>query len=600
MERTDLRAYLQTHRVLTDGAFGTYFEARYNSAQMPERANLTDPQRVLEIHREYIEAGSRLIRTNTFAASREGMGCTGEELREAIVSACRSARQAAADAQAEVFVAGDIGPIPQSAAGGRKTRIGEYREILELMYESGLRIFTLETFPSIEEGLPAVEAFRRDHEGEDLYVLFSLCVNPHGYTNTGRRAQALLQELDASGAVDAVGLNCGVGPGPMKSLLPSLDLNTLKCAVSLVPNAGYPGSVGGRAVFHGNEEYFTGKMRELADLGTDFVGGCCGTNPRYIARMAEQIDLSPRAHDFPLPAAKKKNILPPKDSAFWKSAVKEKYIAVEVAPPYTADDSRLLDAVNALKGRGVDVITLPDSPSGRTRADSVLMGLKVHEATGLTVMPHICCRDKNIIGMRSYLIGAWLAGIRNALIITGDPVPTTLRQEARSVFNFDSVGLMRIIRDLNEEQFFSDPLVYGGAINYNRRNLSVEVRRMHQKIDAGARYFLTQPIYAPEDFERLQVFRREIDSTGKDVKLFVGVMPLISRKNALFIANEMTGMHVTEEIVNRFSLQMSRREGEQVGVAIAREVIAATSDIADGYYFSIPFNRVYLLDDIFA
>jgi homocysteine S-methyltransferase len=235
------------------------------------------------------------------------------------------------------------------------------------------------------------------------------------------------------------------------------------------------------------------------------------------------------------------------------------------------------------------VLTFPDSPSGRTRIDSVLMAEKVKRETGMNVMPHICCRDKNAIAMRSTLLGAYINDINNLLIITGDPVPTMARQTVKSVFNFDSIGLMNIA----EEMFPEAPLSFGGAINQNRRNLDVEIERIKKKMEAGAEFFLTQPIFTEEDAEKLRGIKEQ---TG--ARILCGIMPFISRKNALFMKNEIVGINVPDEIIARYPEAGTKEEGEAVGVSIAREVISYTEDFVEGYYFSFPFNRVYLLKQI--
>ncbi|MDE6232002.1 MAG: methylenetetrahydrofolate reductase, partial [Lachnospiraceae bacterium] len=360
------------------------------------------------------------------------------------------------------------------------------------------------------------------------------------------------------------------------------------------PNAGYPKLMQNRVIFMNNEEYFVNKECEIAELGADIVGGCCGTTPEYIRRLSAELD---NLHDnccaeIEIQETKRDSIKDDK-SFFANVSEDKKLIAVELAPPLGADDEKIMDAANLLKDSGVDVVTFPDSPSGRTRADSVLMAVKIHEATGMQVMPHICCRDKNAIAIRSQILGAYMNNIYNLLILTGDPVPTMIRQNVKSVFNFDSVGLMKIVSDMNGEHFSNMPVTYGGVINYDRLNLDVEIRRVRAKMDAGARFFFTQPIFSSEDVLKVKSIK---DNTN--AKILCGIMPLVSRNNAVFIKNEMTGIRVTDEIVDRFSADMSREESEAEGVKIAVEIMDEVSSFTDGYYFTFPFNRVYLLDRI--
>ena len=281
------------------------------------------------------------------------------------------------------------------------------------------------------------------------------------------------------------------------------------------------------------------------------------------------------------------------DVSFYKGKEGRKLIAVELAPPLGIDDEKIMDAAFLMKESGVDVLTFPDSPSGRTRADSILMAEKVSRETGMCVMPHICCRDKNAIAMRSQLLGAHINDINNFLVITGDPIPSVVRASVKSVFNFDSVGLMNIISDMNQEQFAGEPVIYGGAINQGRVNFKVELERVKKKMEAGATFFMTQPVFSDEDIDRLRQIKEQ---TG--ARILCGIMPFVSLRNATFMKNEMTGINVTDEILSRYRADMSKEEGEETGIQIAREIIAKTTDFVDGYYFSFPFNRVHMLKKI--
>lgn len=380
----------------------------------------------------------------------------------------------------------------------------------------------------------------------------------------------------------------------MYTLLSQMNLETTKYITAL-PNSGYPHNVGNRMLFmNDNKKYFADKICDIANLGVDIVGGCCGTTPEYIKKISDKLEVTREKVFYNSEdniSVKKKHI---KNNAFYKDKTNgEKLIAVELAPPLGSDDNKLMEAAHSLKESGVDVLTFPDSPSGRTRADAVLMAEKVQRETGICVMPHLCCRDKNAIAIRSQLLGSHINNINNFLVITGDPIPSVMRQSIKSVFNFDSVGLMKIIRDMNEDQFSTSPLVYGGAINHTRRNLDVEIKRVKKKMEAGATFFFTQPAFTKADVDNIRLIKNETNA-----KILCGIMPLVSYKNAIFMKNEMTGINVTDEIINRYSENAPKEEGEKVGIQIAKEVIEMTKDFVDGYYFSFPFNRVYMLDKI--
>ena len=602
-----IREYLQEKKLLTDGAFGTYFAGKYNTEMLPEQANLSAPEQVRTLHREYIQAGARLIRTNTFASDTENLHCSRQTLRENILAACLIALETAQEWNRDhendpVFVVGDIGPIPVSDPQDADSATDEYRQIIDSMLEAGVNGIVFETFPGIDEILPAVHYCRQKSASPDFFLLVQICANQHGYTNRGLHIRKIFKALSQNPDIDAFGINCGIGPGAMKNVMDSVDLGSLlkSCGkfFSALPNASFPKRMADRMVFQSNEAYFTARMRIIADAGANIIGGCCGTTPQYIRRMKEEISLENGASHFVLPKEEQSVHERIKDSSFYAGKEGRKLVTVELAPPFMADDQKLMDAANSLTHITVDAITLPDSPSGRTRADSILMGLKVHEETGICTIPHICCRDKNIIAIRSYLLGSYLNGIRNFLVVTGDPIPTLMRQDVKSVFNFDSIGLMRIIQELNEEQFYADPITYGGALNYTRKNLDVEIGRMEKKIDAGASFFMTQPVFSAEDEERLHLLKDAMRRKDPSVKLFCGLMPLVSRKNALFIQNEMSGINVTDEIADLYREDMTRQEGEAVGIGIVNQVIKDTASFTDGYYFSIPFNRVYMLEKI--
>lgn len=594
--KEQIRERIQQKKLLFDGAFGTYYGGKYDTKQLPELANLEAPERVKEIHTEYLEAGAQILRTNTFAANSFCMDMSKEQIEETLRSGVRLAREAVAawrertGETKEVYIAGDIGQIPCDVLAQKDTLCREYEEICRIFLEEGVDFFVFETFSEMEEILPAIKMI-----GEQAFITVQFSVNQFGYSNAGLSARKLLQRAGSIKEIDAVGFNCGVGPSHMYRILQTLYKPADKFLTAL-PNAGYPQMVTGRMIFTGdNREYFVDRMQQMIALGVDMAGGCCGTTPEYIADLAGNLDFTqyPQAQEKAEPEKKQAGT---EDHSFYRKKEAEggkKLIAVELAPPMGIDDEKLMDAAHLLQRSGVDVLTFPDSPSGRTRADSILMAEKVARETGMCVMPHICCRDKNAIAMRSQLLGAYINSIHNFLVITGDPIPSLVRTTVKSVFNFDSVGLMQILADMNEEQFAQAPVSYGGAINQGRRNLEVEIGRVKKKMAAGATFFLTQPISTKESADRV---RRIKEETG--ARILCGIMPFVSLKNATFMKNEMAGIDVTDEVLARYRADMTREEGEQAGVQLAKEVIAMTEDFADGYYFSFPFNRVTMLEKI--
>ncbi len=601
VQKKAIAEVLKEQKLLFDGAFGTYYAYLYDTKELPELANVRYPERVRRIHEEYIGAGARVIRTNTFASNtftlrksleevqeniRQGYGLAKEALQNAVKGLDGAAGEANARKK-EIYIAADIGQIPCENQADKERVAEEYVAICRTFMEEGADIFVFETMSDLEDIREALEFI-----GDKAFVIVQFSVNQFGYSRSGLSARKLISQAEQSEAIDAVGFNCGVGPGHMQQIIRGVHFSGTKLLTAL-PNAGYPQIVQNRMIFDNkNMDYFAEKVCDIAADGAEIVGGCCGTTPEYIKKISEKL-VSVKTTKSVKIQVPTQVPLPKSNGAFWAGKEGKKLIAVELAPPLGSDDEKLMDAAHLLLKSGVDVLTFPDSPSGRTRADSILMAEKVARETGICVMPHICCRDKNAIAMRSQLLGAHINQIKNFLVITGDPIPSVVRNSIKSVFNFDSVGLMRIMSDMNEDQFAATPISYGGAINQGRRNLDVEIGRVKKKMEAGASFFLTQPVSTRDGVERL---RRIKEETG--ARILCGIMPFVSLKNATFMKNEMTGIDVTDEVLSRYREDMTREEGEQVGIALAREMMALTEDFVDGYYFSFPFNRVSMLEKI--
>lgn len=595
-KREKIQEVLQQKKLICDGAFGTYYAMKYDTKELPELANIQHPERVKQIHEEYVAAGAQIIRTNTYACNTAVMCAKLEQVKENIrqgyqkaceAAGCRDDLRREAEENRHVFVAADIGPIPCENAADKESVQKEYIEICRTFLEAGAEIFLFETFADLEDILPAISMI-----GDKAFVIVQFAVNQFGYSSVGLSARKLMEEAENCEEIGAAGFNCGVGPGHMQKIIRNLELSGKKFLTAL-PNAGYPQSVSNRMIFSNqNIDYFATKVSDIAMDGVDIVGGCCGTTPEYIRKISERINCSQSERVVKAGTGPSQPIAHT-NHAFYAGKEGKKLIAVELAPPLGSDDEKLMDAAHLLKQSGVDVLTFPDSPSGRTRADSILMAEKVSRETGICVMPHLCCRDKNAIAMRSQLLGAHINQIYNFLVITGDPIPTMARASVKSVFNFDAVGLMQIMNDMNESQFAEAPICFGGAINQGRRNFEVELGRVKKKMAAGASFFLTQPVSSRDGAERLRKIKEE---TG--ARILCGIMPFVSLKNALFMKNEMTGIDVTDEVLSRYREDMTREEGEQAGIALAKEVIAMTEDFVDGYYFSFPFNRVHMLKEI--
>lgn len=590
----NIKEYLKDHKLIMDGAFGTYYSRIANNDNaISEYANLDDADMVLQIHKQYIEAGAKLIRTNSFAANRQALSIDKEKQVEILKASYYLAKKAVVESKEEVYIACDIGPIIENGSRTEEEILEEYKFICDTFIEEEPEIILFETFSDfqyIRELVPYIK-----EKSPDTCIITNFSVNKNGYSSSGISVTSLLEEIATTEGIFAGGFNCGIGSGHTYQVLKNIKFPVNKYIVA-APNAGYPEQFRNRMIFMDNEGYFSKNMQRIASLGIDIIGGCCGTTPSYISGVASCINTNIVNRENRINYAHKEDThFEIRKNEFYELFhTGKKVVAVELDPPFDAKDEKIMDCAQKLKKTGVvDMITIADSPMGRSRVDSISMSIKIAKETGLSVMPHVCCRDKNMIAMRSSLLGAYVNDIRNILIVTGDPIPNENRQSTTGVFDYNSIKLMQFVQDMNREHFGEEPFYYGGALNYGRGNIDKVIERMEKKIAAGNKYFLTQPIFTDEDIERIRYIKSKVDT-----KILCGIMPLVSYRNANFIKNEITGIHVPDEVVNRYKPDMSKEEAEVVGAEIASEIIEKLSPFADGYYFMLPFNRVSLMEKI--
>jgi len=588
-----IKDYLKEHKLIFDGAMGTYYSRLENNENaISEYANLKAPETIIRIHRSYIEAGAKLIRTNSFATNRQVLQITSEEQAKLIAASYKLAKQAVQETNQQVYIACDIGPIAENGGRTEEEILEEYQLICDTFLDQNPEVFLFETFSDFRYIKLLVPYIKE--KAPEIFIITNFCLNKNGYTASGISATSLLEEIAETEGIDAGGFNCGIGSGHMYQILKKLSFPPNKYIVA-APNAGYPEQFQNRMVFMDNENYFGDNLQRIAGLGVDIMGGCCGTTPNYIKNIAEHIDMKDknRGHRSSSTHKQVEHKELHKNEFYQLLQSGKKVVAVELDPPFDAKDEKVISCAHRLKTCGVDIITIADSPMGRSRVDSILMSVKLTKETGMPVMPHVCCRDKNIIAMRSTLLGAYANGIRNTLFVTGDPIPSENRQSTTGVFDYNAIQLMQFVQDMNREHFNEEPIYYGGALNYDRGNIDKVIERIEKKIAVGAKYFLTQPIFSDEDVERIQYIKSKVDT-----KILCGIMPLVSYRNANFIKNEITGIHVPDAIVKRYHPEMTKEEAEWVGAEIASEIIEKLSSCADGYYFMLPFNRVSLMEKI--
>ena len=418
-------------------------------------------------------------------------------------------------------------------------------------------------------------------------------VKPDGFTRDGYSTSKIVSEIKKIDSIDSYGLNCGSGPSHVLNLIKNINIED--DIVSALPNAGFPEIIHERTVYPNNPSYFAEKVKEIKKLGASIIGGCCGTNPLYIKKISEIIDSKPENMGKAVIYNKENETKTKKvENTFEKNLKRGKFvIAVELSAPVDTDITKIMDGAKICHDNNIDLVTVPDSPMSKVRADSVLISSKIKREIGIEAMPHMCCRDKNTNAIRSSLIGAHIEEIRNVLAITGDPVSDASRVETKSVFNLNSFKLIKLINDMNEEVFVNDNIFIGGAINPNVLNKEVEFNRMKKKIENGAKFFLTQPVY---DDAAVEFLRKIKENT--DVKILGGILPVVSYRNAVFLNNELPGVTIPEECINRFTADMTREEGQAVGVDIAVSIGKKLKDICDGLYFITPFGRVNMIVDI--
>ena len=585
---SDVREILKKRPLLFDGGMGTYYKAK--PGQECEQANLLDPEGVLAVHGAYLEAGADAIKTNTFGLPR--MAAAGNPLWEALTDeGWRLAAQAAAKTGAAVFA--DLGPAPDTES---LPAAQIYTALAERFAALGAKNFLFETLSS-DAGV--AEAAKQIKEAvPDAFVLVSFAVLPDGYTREGRHCTQLVRSMTACSAVDAVGLNCVSAPGAMRTLVQQLGRTELP--LSVMPNAGYPAVTRTRVQYQGRPEYFARELVGLAAEGVRILGGCCGTTPAHIAALRTALDALPEqlpvAAAAPVPAAAKPEV--ETDDAFLRKLnAGKKVIAIELDSPKDADLTGYLEGARRLQAAGADLLTIADCPIARARMDSSLVACRVYRELGLNVLPHMTCRDRNLNATKALLLGLYAEGVREVLAITGDPIPTAERDEVKNVYQFNSRKLAQYIVSLaGEGREMPSPLTVFGALNLNARNFDVELRRAQEKLENGMSGFLTQPVLSAQAVENLKKTR---EALGSRAKILAGIMPVVSQRNAIFMENEVNGIHVDAEIIERFA-GLDRAQGEELGLEVSVKAAQAAAPYADGFYLMTPFNRIALIERLIA
>ncbi len=599
---TDLLSDSRPH--VFDGAMGTmlYSKGVFINRCFDELV-LREPDLVRSVHRDYVRAGAELLETNSFGANRIKLGQYGLEaqVHEINAMAARLAREAAGE---RALVGGAVGPLgiriepygPTSLAEAREV----FREQVEGLLEGGVQFFVLETFTDLAEIQQALLAVR---DACDLPVVAQMTIQEDGSTAYGTSAQACVARLDEWGA-DVIGFNCSVGPqGILEAIEAASSATTRK--LSAQPNAGLPREVSGRKMYMASPEYMAKYAQRLIRAGAKLIGGCCGTTPEHIRRIADAVwAMSPGRSALrvslpePDPTAAEPKPLGERSGWGRKLAAGELVTTVEIVPPKGISPARMLAGVRLLRAAGVDAVNVPDGPRAQMRMGALATAVLIEQTVGIETVLHYSCRDRNLLGMLSDLLGAHALGLRNLLLVTGDPPKMGPYPESTAVFDIDSIGLTNLVARLNRgldpgNNAIGDPTSFaiGVGVNPGAPDLEHELDRFYWKVEAGAEYAITQPVF---DAEQLLRFVAEIEKRGIWIPIVAGIWPLVSARNAEFLANEVPGVVVPTEILERMRRASARGKEPALdeGIAIAREMLDRVRPVVRGVQVSAPFGKV--------
>ncbi|MBM3271208.1 MAG: bifunctional homocysteine S-methyltransferase/methylenetetrahydrofolate reductase [Candidatus Sericytochromatia bacterium] len=600
--RLNFRELLATDRVLLfDGAMGTmlYQKGVFLNRCFDELV-LAQPDLVREVHQEYARAGAEILETNTFGANRAKLAGFG--LVDKVADINRRAAELAREAGgADRFVAGAVGPLGLRLEPYGPTSFSEARELfgeqIRGLVAGGADLIVLETFSDLLEIEQALLAAR---EACDLPVVAQMTVGEDGATAYGAPADLIARKLDAWGA-DVIGLNCSVGPAKLLEAVESMRESTAR-PLSVQPNAGLPREVDGRKIYLSSPEYHATYAKLLVQSGVRFVGGCCGTTPEHIEAMRDAIRSAlPRQAAAvairPVEPPPEVAIVPVADRSHFARRLADRAFVttVEIVPPRGCDAAKMLEGVRQLRDAGVDSVNVPDGPRAQSRMGAIATGVLI-EREGIEAVVHYTCRDRNLLGMMSDLLGAAALGLRNLLLVTGDPPKMGPYPSATAVFDIDAIGLTNMVSHLNSGlDLGGNPIgrptefLVGVGVNPCAIDPELELSRYRWKVEAGAHFAITQPVFDPEQLERFLE-----SASSHRIPVVAGIWPLVSQRNAEFMANEVPGVVVPRAIIERMRRRESRDDQLAEGLEIAREMLARVKALVQGVQVSAPFGRVSL------
>jgi methionine synthase / methylenetetrahydrofolate reductase(NADPH) len=594
---------LQNEIIVFDGGTGTYlYDKGVFINRCFEELNLTNPELVIEVHRDYMNAGADVIETNTFGANKYRLAAQGLEskVHELNYIGAQLAKSVAKDS---TLVAGAIGPIGIQIEPFGKISYDEaksaFAEQVKGLLDGGADIIIFETFSMVEEIVQGVRAVRELNT--DIPIIAQVTINSEGSLLSGETLERFVETISQY-QVDAIGMNCSEGPKLMLESLERLrELTTLPLCVQ--PNAGLPQNIGGRNLYMTSPEYMAEYAKRFIQTGASIVGGCCGTNPSHIKAIRRAVQaLQPakrmdvKSESLRIEKPTEVRVCPKEEkSRLSKMLVEGTFVKlVELVSPKGISVEKEIAKARTLFEHGIDAINIPDGPRATARMSALALAVQIHNEVGIEPVLHIACRDRNIIGMQSDLLGAWSLGIRNILAITGDPPKLGNYPDATAVFDVDAIGLTNLINRLNHGLDFvnnpiGEPTGFSIAVGVNPGaiNLDEELRRLDWKIQAGAEYMITQPVF---DLRILEKFLKRIEHIK--LPILCGIWPLVSYRNAEFMNNEVPGASVPAEILDRMRKTKSKEEGFYEGVKIARETYQRVRSVVNGVQLAAPLGRI--------
>ena len=605
----DFLKRLQQSPVLCDGAMGTLLYAKgVFINRCYDELNLSQPDMIRQVHQEYLQAGAEVIETNTFGGNSFRLaryGC-GDRIRDINLGGVKLAREAAKSFDA--YVAGSVGPLGVRIEPLGKTGVDEahasFLEQVKALVEGGVDLIVLETFGNVEELRQALRAARE--VSPDLPVVAQVTIDDDGTCLDGSTPETFAQKLLDWGA-DVIGCNCSVGPAPMLDAMERVRAVVDDAVpLSAQPNAGMPRSVEGRNIYLCSPEYMASYAKKFVSAGVRFVGGCCGTTPDHIRMMKSALRVGEARHaSYPVASAPKTQTATQPIPIAERSRVGAKIAAgefvtmVEIVPPKGTDVTKELDGAKYLKSVGVDAINIPDSPRASARMSNQALSILMQQEVGIEPILHYTCRDRNVLSIQSDLLGASAIGLRNLICITGDPPKLGNYPDATAVFDVDAIGLVNIVRNLNHGLDIggnpigtSTKFVIGVGANPGAPNIEEEIRRFEYKVEAGAEYAVTQPVF---DVELLESFLKKIHHSR--IPVMAGIWPLTSVRNAEFMKNELR-VSVPDEIMRRMANCKTSEEARAEGVAIAREMLERLRPLVQGAQISAPFGKYSAAVDV--